>query len=138
MIDRQTRNQFLRFAVVGVASNLSLYLAFLALTALGMDAKIAMTLLYMTGMIQTFFFNKRWSFRHGGLYGAAFLRYCFAYGAGYAANLIALVVLVDHLGYRHEVVQGVAIIALAGCFFLLQKHWVFRESESTVPVVTRP
>ena len=137
MIDARTRGQFLRYAVVGLASNLLLYLAFLALTAAGMEAKIAMTLLYGMGMAQTFFFNKRWSFRHGGICGPAFVRYFFAYVLGYVINLLVLVVLVDHMGYPHEAVQGVMILVLAGYLFLLQKYWVFREPRNPVSVVPR-
>jgi hypothetical protein len=57
-----------------------------------------MSLLYALGVIQTFYFNKTWSFRHGGTHGPAFIRYCISYGLGYLFNLAALHVLVDRLG----------------------------------------
>lgn len=118
--------QFVRYATVGLASNLVLYLAYLALTAAGVGTKLAMTLLYVLGVVQTFAFNKRWSFRHGGMRGPAFVRYCASYALGYLVNLVALMVLVDRLGLPHQIVQGVLILALAILLFLLQKYWVFR------------
>lgn len=137
MINANTTSQFARYALVGLASNLFLYLAYLALTTAGMEHKLSMSLLYVLGVALTFLFNKRWSFRHGGLHGPAFARYCISYGSGYAINLLVLILLVDHMGYPHEIVQGVMVLSLAVMLFLLQKFWVFRPSSapssSTVP-----
>ena len=125
MIDSHTRGQFLRYALVGLASNLILYLAYLGLTALALGPKTAMSLLYALGVAQTFLFNRKWSFRHaGGLHGA-FARYVAAYAFGYLLNLAALWLAVDRLSLPHEIVQGVMILSLAILLFLLQKYWVF-------------
>ncbi|EPZ15823.1 polysaccharide synthesis protein GtrA [Thauera terpenica 58Eu] len=123
-----TVGQFIRYATVGLGSNIVLYLAYLALTAAGIESKLAMSLLYVLGVVQTFAFNKRWSFRHGGLRGPTFVRYCVSYALGYLINLGALLILVDRLGYPHQAVQGVMILTLAVLLFLLQKFWVFRPS----------
>jgi putative flippase GtrA len=116
-------------------SNALLYVAYLGLTSVSVESKVAMTLLYAVGVAQTFFFNKRWSFRHCGTHGSAFARYCMSYALGYVINLLALFVLVDHLGYPHQVVQGVLVLSLAVILFLLQKFWVFR-STSNLPAAT--
>lgn len=137
MIDPQTSLQFVRYALVGLASNLLLYLAYLALTTAGIEPKLSMSLLYLVGVAQTFVFNKRWSFRHSGMHGIAFIRYCSAYGLGYVINLLVLVVLVDRMGYPHEIVQGGMVLLLAVMLFLLQKFWVFRPISSP-PIVTIP
>ena len=129
-MDNPTRVQLLRYAVVGLASNALLYGAYLALTRLGVEPKLAMTLLYAAGIAQTFLFNKRWSFRHGGMHGPAFVRYCAAYALGYAINFVALLLLVDRLGYPHQLVQGVVVVSLAVMLFSLQKFWVFRHGPS--------
>ncbi len=120
------QRQLLRYAVVGLASNLVCYLVYLGLTALGMNPKLAMTILYGVGVAQTFVFNKRWTFEHGGARGPVFYRYCTAYFLGYLFNLAVLYVLVDRLGQPHQLVQGVMILVLAALLFLAQKFWVFR------------
>jgi putative flippase GtrA len=117
--------QMLRFAMVGLASNAVLYLVYLGMTAAGMGPKLAMSMLYGIGVAQTFLFNKRWTFNHSGRFDAALLRYFAVYAGGYLANLLVLAWLVDVLRYPHQIVQGVMIVLLAGCFFLLQKFWVF-------------
>lgn len=120
-----TRGQFVRYAAVGLVSNLVLYLAYLGLTLAGIESKLAMTMLYALGVAQTFVFNKRWSFRHDGAHGPAFVRYCLTYGVGYLLNLTALFILVDVVGYPHQIVQGVMVLVLAVLLFVLQKFWVF-------------
>lgn len=132
-----TFGQLLRYGIVGLASNAVAYLLYLLITTLGVDHKAAMTLLYAVGIAQTFIFNKRWSFGHDGAHGAALVRYCVAYGVGYLINLAALFVLVDRLGYPHQVVQGVMVFVLAAFLFVLQKLWVFR-STITAPAEAKP
>ena len=119
--------QFFRYALVGLASNALLYAIYVVLTRIGIEPKLAMTLLYVAGVAQTFAFNKRWSFRHSGTRVPAFARYCAAYLLGYALNFLALLILVDRLGYPHQLVQGVMVLALAVMLFVLQKFWVFRD-----------
>lgn len=131
------RRQLVRYGVVGLASNLLCYLAYLGLTWLGMAPKPAMSLLYGVGVLQTFVFNKRWTFGHGGAARDTFWRYCAAYGLGYLLNLALLSVLVDRLGYPHQLVQGVAIPVLAVMLFLMQKFWVFRAPDAAPPPTTR-
>ena len=73
MLDATARKQFLRYAFVGLSSNLVLYLAYLGLTALGMGPRLAMSILYAVGVTVTFAVNRRWSFSHDGLGGSAFV-----------------------------------------------------------------
>jgi putative flippase GtrA len=122
------QRQLLRYALVGLTSNLLCYLVYLALTGLGMNPKLAMSLLFGVGVLQTFVFNRRWTFEHGGTQRTAFYRYCVAYGFGYLFNLSMLYLLVDWLGYPHQVIQGLMILTLAVMLFLTQKFWVFRAA----------
>lgn len=117
--------QFMRYGIVGVASNGLLYLGYLGLTWLGVGHKLAMTVLYCVGVMQTFVFNRSWTFRHDGHTGQAFRRYVIAYLLGYGLNFFALLLFVDHLGWPHQVVQGGMILVLACFLFVLQRFWVF-------------
>ncbi|MBK1656435.1 GtrA family protein [Allochromatium vinosum] len=125
MISARTARQFLRYALVGLGSNLSLYLAYLALTYLGVGPKLAMSLLYLVGIAQTFVFNRSWSFGHQGAMHGALIRYVASYAFGYVLNLSVLWLAVDQLDYPHQIVQGVMIAVVATLIFLLQKFWVF-------------
>lgn len=127
MTGRSTLGQFVRFGLVGLASNGLLYAAYLVFTNTGMGPKLAMSLLYATGVIQTFLFNKRWSFRHGGAHGPAFARYCLAYGLGYLINLFGLYLFIDLMHYPHWLTQGAMIIIVSMFIFLAQKKFVFNS-----------
>lgn len=124
-MDRHTLGQFTRYVLVGLSSNLALYLAYLALTDLDVGPKQAMSLLYVLGVAQTFVFNRKWSFRYQGSMHGAFARYVATYAFGYFLNLAVLWLAVDRLGLPHQAVQGVMILTLAVLLFLLQRFWVF-------------
>ena len=122
-----TVGAFVRFAIVGIVSNALLFVLYLLVTQLGMGHKLAATLAYAVGVLQTFVFNRSWSFRDGGALGPTCIRYVAAYGFGYLLNMLVLVLLVDRAGYPHLWVQGAMILVLAVMLFLMQKLWVFRE-----------
>lgn len=120
-----THKQLLRFAVVGIGSNIILYLAYLLLTGLGLGHKTAMTLLYAVGILQTFLLNRRWTFKHQGKFDGAFIRYIFVYLLGYVVNLSGLYIFVDVFGFAHQLIQGVMIFLVAALQFYFQRLWVF-------------
>ena len=130
-----TQTQFIRFAIVGTLSNGLLYLFYLGLTSSGVGHKLAMSILYAVGIMQTFVFNKKWTFQHSGETRRAFARYWLAYAIGYVLNLVALLVLVDWARFPHQIVQGAMILVLAGFLFLLQKFWVFEKSQTEQSLV---
>jgi putative flippase GtrA len=125
------RIQSARYVIVGLASNLVLYLLYLLITALGLEYKIAMTILYVIGTLQTFAFNAHWTFKHRGNNKASLVKYFLAYGACYLINISALIVFVDRIGLPHQLVQGAMILTITVIMFLLQKFWVFRSSVTT-------
>jgi putative flippase GtrA len=120
--------QLLRYALVGVGSNLALYAGYLGLTMAGMGHKTAMTLLYVVGVLQTFYFNRGWTFSHAGRPFTAFLRYLTAYAMGYLFNLFFLWLGADQLHLPHQWVQAAAIVIVALYLFLTQRYWVFAPS----------
>jgi putative flippase GtrA len=125
-----TAIEILRFGVVGLASNALLYLLYLAATAVGVEPKVAVSLIYLVGVLQTFILNKRWTFQHEGHVRRTAARYWVAYGFSYAANMVLLIIFVDVAGFDHRVVQGVLIAVIGLVLFALQKYWVF----GTLPV----
>lgn len=127
-----TSIQMYRFVLVGLVSNILLYILYLLTTLSGVKPIAAMSLLYFIGVLQTFIFNKKWSFQHNGEVRSSFMRYIAAYLLGYIVNLTMLMMLVDHLGFSHQPVQGIMILVISLAMFLLQKHWVFPVSSNKV------
>jgi len=122
--------QALRYGVVGLASNLLLYLLYLAFTLTGLEPKTAMTLAYGIGVAQTFLLNRSWTFTHRGRLRDSSIRFLLAYSLGYLLNLGILFALVDGAGLPHQPVQAGAILCVAALLFLLQRYWVFQQPKS--------
>ena len=118
--------QFTKYAIVGLISNGVLYALYLLLTWVGLGPKIAMSILYVFGTVQTFVFNRKWTFSSDVKYGPSFFRYIVTYFSGYVINLVILGYFVDHLAMNHQLVQGVTILVLAAYLFVMQKYWVFK------------
>ena len=96
------------------------------MTALGTSPRVAMTAAYAAGVLQTFIFNRRWTFRHRGAGRPALVRYGITYLLGYLLNLAGRAVLVTRLGFPHQIVQAGMIVAVAFFTFLMNRYWVFR------------
>jgi len=129
---KQALTQLMRYGIVGLASNALGYLLYLGLTYLGMGPKLAMSLLYCVGVLQTFVFNKKWSFRFDGAATPALVRYATVYAMGYVINIFSLMLLVDQMGLPHQWVMGVLVLFMAVFFFVAQKFWVFHQTSAPV------
>lgn len=117
--------QLVRYGVVGLASNGIGYLLYLLLTWFGMEYRVAVTVLFAVGVVQTFFFNKRWSFGHTGTPASALLRYWAVYVAAYFLNIAALTVLVEYVDVPHQIAQAILVFVIAGLIFVALRFWVF-------------
>lgn len=127
--------QLSRYAMVGFVSNVVGYLLFILLSRTGVGHKTAMSLVYAIGVVQTFYFNRTWSFSHqGGFYGT-FLRYIIAYVLGYLLNLALLWLAVDRLHIPYQGVQAAAIVMVAVSLFLMHKYWVFPQTTAGTDTV---
>lgn len=119
--------KLIRYSLVGVASNVTIYCVYLLITYLGVEPKAAMTLLYILGASIGFIGNRKWTFSHQGNATHAALRYVLTHSFGYILNFLILYTFVDYLGYSHQWVQAAAIIIVAGFLFIIFKYFVFRE-----------
>jgi putative flippase GtrA len=118
--------QFARFALIGVLSNGLFYALYLILTHEGVRPSAAMTLTYALAVASTFFLNRTWTFAQQGGVFRTFARYIASYAIGYLINLGILESLTFYAGLTHQLAQGMAILSVAVCLFLLQKYWVFK------------
>lgn len=123
--------QLCRYGIIGLATNAAGYLVYLLITHTALTPKIAMSFLYLTGVIIGFFGNRTWTFGSKEDIFSTGARYIIAHILGYFLNLLTLIVMVDHLGYPHQGVQALAIFIVAGFLFLLFKFFVFKRVDSS-------
>jgi len=135
----ETERQFARYAVIGVATNLGMFLLYLLLTADLLGPKSAMSVTFIAGVLSSFVLNRNWTFRDRGATAGSLSRYVFAYATAYVFNYASLALFADKLGFPHVHVQGLAILTIAVYLFVLQKVWVFRnKGDRTRPAPTAP
>lgn len=121
--------ELLRYSLVGVVSNVAGYVLYLLVTAYWLEPREAVSLLYFAGMLISFIGNRSFTFAYKGSTVRSGIRFIALYIMGYFMNLALLFVMVDRLGYAHELVQAVAIVVVAAFLFLGQKLLVFKAGQ---------
>ena len=84
-----------------------------------------MTLLYISGVVAGYFGHKTWTFTHQGTFFKSSMRYILAHIIGYNLALSIMYILVDVIGFAHQWVYAVTVLAVAIVLFLLFKYLVF-------------
>lgn len=125
----RSMKQLLRFAAVGVVSNVIGYLLYLLITHFGAAPKLAMTALYGVGVFMGFVGNQKYTFAHQGELIATGWRYLMTHALGYLINLTIQIIMVDHLGYAHQLAQAFGVCVVAIFLFVVFKYFVFVSTD---------
>lgn len=120
---------FARYAVVGAASNLLVYVGYLLIASSGIGHMAAMSMTYAAGTLLAFQLNRRWTFGSDAAIRATLPRFLLSYAAGYLLDLAGLFVFVDLAGMPHQLVQAALIVSIAAILFVLQRRWVFSHAK---------
>jgi putative flippase GtrA len=123
--------QFIKFSLVGALNTGIHYLVFILLFRItGLNYLIASTIGYSCGLINSFFFNKLWTFRTSAANNfGEFLRFSLVNVVALLVNLGSLKYCVSVSGMRPEYAQLVSIGFSLGVNFLGNKFWTFRNCE---------
>jgi putative flippase GtrA len=117
--------QLVRYASVGVCTNIASYLFYLWLTVLGSPPIAAATSAFAGAVILSFALNRSVTFRSAADPRRLLRRYVVAYGIAYGIDVGGLYVVSTLLRYPHELVQLALIVIIAFGLFAAQKWWVF-------------
>jgi len=116
---------FVRYVIVGGATNLLGYAVYILITWRCLGPKTAISLMYPFTAILGFYTHGRLSFLYSGCKLKSMWRYIFSHCVGYGINVGLLYFFSDLLGYAHELVQIFAIMVVAGVLFFLFRYFVF-------------
>lgn len=119
--------QLIRYGLVGVGINATLYIFYLFLVFWGIEPKTSMSIVYVIGLGIGFYGHRKLTFFHTANFKHAIIRYLVAHLGGYALNFLILLALVDFMGYSHALVQAVSVFIVAAYLFFIFKYWVFSE-----------
>ena len=118
-----------RFAAVGVANTLfGLACIYGCKYFLRMDDVAANAAGYAAAVALAFMLNRNWTFRHQGPAAPAFLRYLAVLATAYAANLLAVLIARDALGWNGYVAQIAGVAPYAAIGYLGSRWFAFRKN----------
>lgn len=120
--------QLFRFVLVGLAVNAMLYVIYLVLTYFGTGPKTAATIVYILGILVNFGAHKKVTFANASSARGQWLPFVALSLFVYGINIGGLYLLVDRMGFPHQIVQALMIGLCAAVSFVLQKTVVFRAA----------
>ncbi len=97
--------EWLRFALVGIKSNLLYYLIYVLLSLAGLTPAPSIAVVFLFGGAYTFWFNKSFVSRDEAAARPQIPGYIAVYLAGLAVNLVLLNALITRFGLDHYAVK---------------------------------
>ncbi|MDR2497469.1 MAG: GtrA family protein [Tannerellaceae bacterium] len=119
-----------KYALVGMGNTLLTFLVYVLLTeAFAMAPAFANPIGYAVGLVNSFVWNRRWTFGHSGAWLGSALRFFAVFALCYAAQFALCRYLNAHLGIKHYYVFVIAMIVYNLLFFLGNKYIIFKTHD---------
>lgn len=119
--------QIMRYLSVGLVNTLVGLSLIWSLMFLGLHPLVANAAGYGVGMVIAFFLNREWTFQVAARSGQA-TRYIISFLISYGINIAVLISTISFFESAGFIAQPVAIAAYSVSFFLISKHYVFRDA----------
>jgi len=124
-------SQFIRFLVVGVINTLSgLSIIFASKYFFGARDVVANLIGYGVGLCISFTLNSRWTFAYEGRQLTAVAKFILATAVAYGANLLTVIVAIEHLGVNSYLGQAMGMPVYTITAYLASRYIVFRPAGS--------
>ncbi|MEM6661817.1 MAG: GtrA family protein [Pseudomonadota bacterium] len=116
-----------RFVATGVIVNAALFLLLWLLLRSGMDYLIAVTIVYIVGIVWGYLQNRIWSWQSTAPAGRSFWNYLVVYAGIYVAHIGFVTGLVEWLEMAPFFAVMVSVLLLITPVFVALDRLVFRE-----------
>ena len=123
------QNSALRYALVGVANTAVGLGVIFVLMYMGAKPEVANLLGYIVGFFNSYFLNKKFTFKSHNSHKQDFVRFGVAMGVSYLINLAVLVVLHYEFGVDKYLSQIIANVSYTISGYAISKLWAFKPSE---------
>lgn len=115
----------LRYALVGVLNTLVGYAVFYVVLHLGMGHLASLAVSYAVGVVHSFFWNRRWTFKAQGAFRRQAPRFLAVTGVTFALNALMLQGLVQ-VGVRPDIGQLLCLVVTTVVGYAGHRLWSFR------------
>jgi putative flippase GtrA len=122
----------LRFLVVGVMNTMvGLGTIYACKYFLGLGDVPANAVGYTLGLINSFLWNRRWTFAQAGRTHVTILRFALVFLVAYGANLITMMVLRGPMGIDAYIAHALATAPYTVIFYVGSRYFVFESGRKT-------
>lgn len=115
-----------KFIFVGVLNTIVGYGAYFILLYLNIHYILALIISSVIGIIHSFIWNKKWTFKSKGDVRKESLRFISVYGIAFLINLVILALFVEKLMFDPKIAQAFALCIVTIISFVGHKYWSFR------------
>lgn len=128
MLRKEHFTQLIRFGLVGILNTLVDFLVYQLLMLLGLHYALAQCISYGCGLLNSYYFNSRWTFREARKYTKAqFLRFLLVNLASLALSVFLLRLCYEVLGIQSNLIaKGVVTVFVMLINFIANKLFVFK------------
>lgn len=128
MLRKENFTQLIRFALVGVMNTLVDFCVYQLLLWLGLHYAPAQVLSYSCGLLNSYFFNSRWTFRREKNYTKReFLRFLLVNLCSLALSVLLLRLCYEALGIESNLIaKGIVTVFVMLVNFIANKLFVFK------------
>jgi putative flippase GtrA len=122
--------QAIKYGIVGIGNTLlSLCVIWVMMKILGYPAVASNITGYAAGILNSFVWNKRWTFKSSDTWTGSAIRFGFVFGICYMLQLGLLLYLDRYLPIDPYYNQVIAMIFYTAVNFLMNKYFTFKEQK---------
>jgi putative flippase GtrA len=122
--------QWARFATVGASNTLLSWCLYAVLERVGVPYLLASAIAFAAGALNSYAFNRRWTFRSRARRAPEIARFCVVQCVGLAIDVCLLYALVHAAGVHHLAAQALVFPVASAVTFTLSRRWAFAAPRS--------
>lgn len=127
-VKKLLQNSAVLYAIVGVANTIVGLGTIFVLMYVGFKPEVANVLGYIVGFLNSYFLNKKFTFKSKNSHKRDFVRFGVAMGVAYLINLAVLVILHYEFLVDKYVAQIIASVCYTISGYVISKLWAFKPS----------
>lgn len=121
------KNSIFLYALVGVINTAVTWIIMVGLMLLGVIPEVANFIGWVAGFLNSYFLNKKFTFKSKNSHKKDALRFGIAMGVAYVANLLALIIAYRLFGINEYIAQIIAAVFYTITGYLISKFWAFKQ-----------
>ncbi|HEY4755975.1 MAG TPA: GtrA family protein [Ignavibacteriaceae bacterium] len=121
--------QFFKYSIVGIFNTaIGLTVIYFFFNVLNFNYIIANIIGYACGLVNSFVWNKKWTFKSSQHYSKEIVPFLIVFGISYAANLLAVIISVEFIEIHPNIAQIIGIAAYSSTNFFINRYWTFSRA----------